>query len=259
MADGVNRKAIDLLAAAGCGVTMLGGPACCGAIHHHNGLHAAAEGMARLIIDAAAASFPAPAGAGAALPTFVVTTVAGCGAMLRDYGTLLRDDPRYAEKAEQFASRVRDVTEVLAELGLPEMTHPVNLTVTYHDACHLVHAQKVAAQPRALLAKVPGLTLVPLAESDMCCGAAGTYNLTHPEMAGALAERKLRHVAATGVAVCVTGNVGCAMHIKSVAHAAGKDLAILHPVEILHKAMFGADGPPPLPRTRGRGRGNLAQ
>ena len=237
MQSDVNRKAVDLLAAAGCSVTVSPAVGCCGAIHHHNGQHAPAEAMARRNIDATA---PRPAASNAPAPkTYVVTAVAGCGAMLRDYGFLLRDDPAYADKALAFAAGVRDITEVLAEVGLPPLPHRVEATVTYHDACHLVHAQKVAAQPRALLAQVPGLKLVPLPESDMCCGAAGTYNLTHPEMAGALADRKLRHVAATGAATCVTGNVGCAMHIGSAARAKGQPLTIAHPVEILHRAAFG--------------------
>jgi glycolate oxidase iron-sulfur subunit len=169
----------------------------------------------------------------------VVTTIAGCGAMLRDYAHLLRDDAEYAERAKVFASRVRDVSEVLLELGLPEMKYPVNATVTYHDACHLAHAQKVVGPPRKLLAGIPGVMLKPLAESDMCCGAAGTYNLTQPKMAGDLAERKLAHIAATGAAICATGNVGCAMHIASEAAARGLRVEVMHPVELIHRAVFG--------------------
>lgn len=234
MFDRVNQQAIDLLAAAGCRV-ILPMSTCCGAMHHHNGVHAPAEQMARANIDA----FLAATADVKDIPVYAVTTIAGCGAMLRDYGTLLRDDPAYAGRSAAFAARVHDITEVLAEIGLPPMTHAVNLTATYHDACHLVHAQKVAAQPRALLAQVPGLKLVPLPESDMCCGAAGTYNLTQPAMAGDLADRKLRHIAATGAQVCIAGNVGCSMHIASAARESGKPLTVVHPVEILHRAVFG--------------------
>jgi glycolate oxidase iron-sulfur subunit len=205
---------------------------CCGAIHHHNGAWAPAQEFARRNIDAALPKDGPPADR-------IVSTIAGCGAMLKDYDHLLRDDPRYAERAKAFVARVRDVSEVLAELGLPEMRHPVNLTVTYHDACHLAHAQKVTAAPRKLLAAIPGLKLVPLAESDMCCGAAGTYNLEHPEMATDLATRKLRNIASTGAATCVTGNAGCALHIGSGAAARGQTLRIVHPVELLHRAVFG--------------------
>src|SRR5204863_6420130 len=200
---------------------------CCGAIHHHGGDHHQAEEFARRNIDAFLPT-------GATAPHYITTTIAGCGAMLRDYEFLLRDDPQYAERAKIFASKVRDISEVLLEMGLPQMNHSVSMTVTYHDACHLAHAQKVTAAPRKLLAAIPGLRLVPLAESDMCCGAAGTYNITQPEMATQLAERKIRHIRDSGAEVCATGNVGCAMHIQSEAQARKKPLRIVHPVELLH-------------------------
>jgi glycolate oxidase iron-sulfur subunit len=232
MFEKVNRQAVELLAAAGAEVVVPRSQACCGAIHHHNGAWQPSIEFAKRNIDAAL-----PKDGPAA--DRIVSTIAGCGAMLKDYDHLLRDDPEYAERAKAFVARVRDVSEVLAEVGLPEMRHPVNLTVTYHDACHLAHAQKVTGAPRKLLATIPGLKLVPLAESDMCCGAAGTYNLTQPEMATDLAERKLRHIERTGAPVCATGNVGCAMHIQSEAAAREKDLTIVHPVELLHRAVFG--------------------
>src|SRR5205823_10198484 len=139
-----------------------------------------------------------------------------------------------------FAARVRDISEVLLDVGLPPMKHPIDETITYHDACHLAHAQKVTIAPRQLLAKIPGLKLIPLPESDMCCGAAGTYNLQHPEMAQSLADRKLGNIAATGATTCATGNVGCAMHIGSEAAARGQKVRIVHPVELLHHAVFGS-------------------
>jgi glycolate oxidase iron-sulfur subunit len=232
MFERVNRQAVELLAFAGAEVVTPRAQGCCGAIHHHNGAHHPAEAMARRNID----TFVPENGPEV---DFVATTVAGCGAMLREYDFLLRDDPHYRVRAKRFAAKVRDVSEVLAELGLPELKHPVNETVTYHDACHLAHAQKVTAQPRALLAKVPGLKLVPLPESDICCGAAGTYNLTQPAMATDLAERKLRNIASTGAGTCATGNVGCAMQIESEASARGQKLTVVHPVELLHRAAFG--------------------
>jgi glycolate oxidase iron-sulfur subunit len=125
------------------------------------------------------------------------------------------------------------------EVGLPPLTHRIDATATYHDACHLAHAQKVVKQPRQLLASIPGLTLIPLPDSDMCCGAAGTYNLTQPEMSRKLAERKLNNVLYTRASICVTGNVGCAMQIQSEAAACGVELRVLHPVELLHQAAFG--------------------
>ena len=232
MFEKVNRQAVELLAACGADVVVPRALACCGAIHHHNGAWGPAQDFARRNIDAAL-----PKDGPAA--DRIVSTIAGCGAMLKDYDHLLRDDPQYAERAKLFTSKVRDISEVIAELGPPAMRHAVNLTVTYHDACHLAHAQKVTSAPRKLLAAIPGLKLVPLAESDMCCGAAGTYNLTQPEMATELAGRKIGHIQHTGAAVCATGNVGCAMHIQSEAAARGKSFEVVHPVELLHRAVFG--------------------
>ena len=224
----VNRQTVDLLAACGADVFVPRAQACCGAIHNHNGARAGAQDLARRNIDAFEGA------------DVIVTNVAGCGAMLREYDVLLRDDPHYAERARGFVARVRDVTEALLELGVPEMKHPVDATVTYHDACHLAHGQRVTAAPRELLAKIPGLKLVPLPESDMCCGAAGTYNLEHPAMATSLANRKLDNVAATGAPVCAAGNVGCAMHLQSQADARGQRVRVVHPVELLHRAVFGS-------------------
>ena len=232
MFEEVNRQALELLAAAGAEVVVPRSQRCCGAIHHHNGVNGPAEQLARQTIDAFLS------GDGPRVD-YLTTTIAGCGAMLREYDLLLRDDRRYARRAEMFVARVRDISEVLVEIGLPELKHPVNRTATYHDACHLAHAQKVTAAPRKLLAMVPGLKLVPLPESDMCCGAAGTYNLTQPEMSRQLAERKLRNIASTGAATCITGNVGCAMQIQSEAALRTQDLQVLHPVEVLHEAVFG--------------------
>jgi glycolate oxidase iron-sulfur subunit len=230
--DQVNRQSMELLSASSSSVAVPRRQACCGAIHHHNGAHDAAQKLARRNIDA----FCPVDGPD---PTHIVTNIAGCGAMLREYDLLLRDDPAYAARAKDFVSRVRDVSEVLAQIGLPRLKHPIDAIATYHDACHLAHAQKVVSPPRQLLLKVPGLKLVPLPESDVCCGAAGTYNLTQPRMATELARRKLVNIAATGAKVCITGNVGCAMQIQSEAVAAGMDLRVLHPVQLLHEAAFG--------------------
>ena len=147
--------------------------------------------------------------------------------------------PSAASTVGVWCTALEKLCEVLAEVTLPQMKHPQKVTVTYHDACHLAHAQKVVSQPRALLARVPGLKFVALPESDMCCGAAGTYNLEHPHMATQLAERKLNHIAETGASVCVTGNVGCQMQIQSEGDARGRGVKVVHPVEVLHAAVFG--------------------
>lgn len=235
MFEDVNRQAVELLSACGADVVVPAGETCCGAIHHHNGVHEPAMAFARRNIDAfCPENGPAV--------DYVATTISGCGAMLHEYDFLLRDDPKYAARAKDFAARVKDISEVLLELGLPEMKHVVNETATYHDACHLAHAQKVTAAPRALLARVPGLKLAPLPESDLCCGAAGTYNLTQPEMSTQLAERKLKNIQSTGAPLCITGNVGCAMQIQSQAQVRAVKLDVQHPVQVLHRALFGTSG-----------------
>lgn len=232
MFDKVNRQAVELLAASGCTVIVPPQQGCCGAIHHHNGAWPEAMNLARRNIDAVM-----PIGRPA--PDYIATNIAGCGAMLKDYDHLLRDDPKYAQRALEFSKKVRDISEVLLIVGLPEMKHAVDAKVTYHDACHLAHAQKVTSPPRRLLAQIPGLQLIPLPESDMCCGAAGTYNLTQPQMSTDLARRKLAHIASTGAGVCVTGNVGCAMQIDAQARQEGSKLQVVHPVELIHRAVFG--------------------
>lgn len=234
----VNRQMIHLLQHAGCDVIVPPDQACCGAILHHGGQVDEAAQFARLNIDAFTRINRGTAD-GEADIDFVVTNIAGCGAMLRDYGHLLRDDPHYADRAERFEAKVRDISEVLADLLPGPAPHAIERTVTYHDACHLAHAQKVTGPPRQLLATIPGLQVIPLPENDMCCGAAGTYNLAQPAMARELAERKIGHIKGTGSPMCVTGNVGCAMQIQSEADRLGEDLQVVHPVTLLHEAYFG--------------------
>lgn len=230
----VNRKTIALLQHAGCDVIVPKAVGCCGAIHHHSGHAHPAEDFARDNINAFF-----PLGTDKPNVDYIVNNIAGCGAMLKDYAHLLRDDAVYAERAKAVAKRVRDISELLVELkpALPERT--LDRVVTYHDACHLAHGQKVTAPPREVLSWIRGLKVVPLRESEMCCGAAGTYNLTEPGMATQLAERKINHIKATGARVCVTANVGCAMQIQSEAARAGVELHVSHPVVLLHEAYFG--------------------
>lgn len=230
----VNRMAVRLLQHAGCDVIVPRNQACCGAIHHHAGHVDHARGLARLNIDVLMPDGEEPI-------DYVVNNISGCGAMLKDYAHLLRDDPVHGPKAESFVKKTRDISQLLVELKpvLPERT--LSRTVTYHDACHLVHGQKVASAPRELLSWIKGLKVIPLRESDMCCGAAGTYNLTQPQMARDLAERKIRHIEATGARLCVTGNVGCAMQIQSEAERLGVELHVAHPVALLHEAYFGEE------------------
>jgi glycolate oxidase iron-sulfur subunit len=228
----LNRQAIDLLSASGTKVYAPRRQGCCGAIHQHSGEATDARAMARRNID-----LFIPRGKRGV--DFIVTHISGCGSTLKEYEHLLRDDPHYASRAREFSTRVLDISQMLVELKLPHIQHEIKLTAAFHDACHLIHAQKVTASPRELLGRIPGLKLVPLRESDICCGAAGTYNLTHPKMAADLAERKLANFLATGAEAIVTGNIGCAMHLQAQARSKGREVAVLHPIELLHQAIFG--------------------
>ena len=233
----VNRQTIQLLQLAGCDVVVPNTQQCCGAIHHHSGDTEQAKRFARANIDAFEnANGECPQ------PDYIVNNIAGCGAMLKDYAHLLHDDPVYADRAHNFTGRVRDISELWVQLVPPPPKHPhpaVQNTVTYHDACHLAHAQGITTPPRQMLESIPGLNLIPLPESDMCCGAAGTYNLTQPDMAAQLGQRKAQHIQKIGATVCATGNAGCAMQIRYEANRLGMNLRIVHPVTLLHEAYFG--------------------
>src|SRR6202011_3385206 len=162
----------------------------------------------------------------------IIVNAAGCGAMLKDYGHLLHNTPA-AAMAEKLASKVRDISEFLIELGPVKPEHPLPLRAAYHDACHLCHAQQIRKQPRQLLEMIPGLQLVPIAEAEICCGAAGSYNLTQPEMAERLGQRKIRNILATGARAVFTGNVGCLLQIGRYLRVQHPDLWVAHPIDAL--------------------------
>ncbi len=231
MFDDVQRQAVGLLRAAGCDVWVVPEQSCCGAIAHHGGHRGHARALAQANIHAFAAIDAAPV-------DVIVTTAAGCGAMMREYDHLFRDSAS-ADEARDFAGRVRDITEVLASLALPRARHRVDGPIVYHDACHHQHAQRITDAPRRLLAQVPGARVVLLAEPELCCGAAGSYSLLQPDMAARLAHRKLACIRASGARLCATANPGCAMQIATTAAAEGVDLEVRHPVSLLYEAVFG--------------------
>jgi len=215
----VNRAAAGALAAAGCEVDVPSRQGCCGAL----ALHSGREEEARRRAKATMASFPGDRP--------VVVTAAGCGSAMKAYGELLDTD-----EARGFSARVRDVSELLAELGpvsAPDVPDRP-LRVVYQDACHLRHGQQVHVQPRAILAAVPGVELVGIAEPDICCGSAGLYNLTQPKAARDLGERKARAILAAEPDVVATGNPGCALQLGASLRRLGRgDLPIVHPVQLL--------------------------
>jgi len=223
---GTNAATARVLAYNGCEVVVPLEQGCCGALLLHAGDRAGAQAMARANIDAFAGGDAA-----------IVTNAAGCGATLAEYGELLADDPEYAPRAQAFAARVRDVSAFLDEIGLAAPPSELRMRVAYHDACHLVHGMGVRAQPRALLRTIPGVELVELDEADLCCGSAGSYNLTQPEMAARLGRRKAEHIRASGANVVAAGNPGCALQIRTALAEAGVEAEVLHPVEILDRAL----------------------
>ena len=223
-----NERASRVLAAYGAEVWVAPGQGCCGALEAHAGHPEAARRRVRRLI----ARLDAPG------VDRVVVTAAGCGSALRSCGELLASDPDWAERAQAFASRVRDLTEVLAELGPPPGgLAPLPLRAAYHDACHLAHAQGVRAAPRAVLRAIPQLDLVELPEGDLCCGSAGLYNLTDPEPAAALGARKAANVLGVGPDVVVTANPGCQLQIAAALRARGAPIPVLQPVDLLARAL----------------------
>ncbi|MGH2514592.1 MAG: (Fe-S)-binding protein, partial [Ktedonobacterales bacterium] len=238
--DPVNAATVRVLAAEGCDVIAPPAQGCCGALHIHGGREADGLALARRLID----TFER-----AGVDTIAVNA-AGCGSNLKEYGHLLRDDPAYAERARAFSAKVRDISEVLAELEPVAPRHPLPLRVAYHDACHLSHAQGIRKQPRAVLRGIPGIELVDIPEGEICCGSAGVYNLTEPEPASQLGDRKARNVLCTHPDVLVAANPGCLLQITSALARQGAAIPTLHPVELVDASIRGVN--PPGVRMRSR-------
>ena len=220
----VNEATARVLAADGFEVHAPRLPRCCGALQLHSG----DEGALELAKDTIAR-----------LEGYdtIVVNAAGCGSAMKDYGHVLRDQPEWAERAERFAAKVRDATEVLAEAGPRAERRPVPMKVAYHDACHLAHAQGVRSQPRDLLRQVPELELVEPPEWEICCGSAGVYNLLEPEPAAELGERKARNLLDTGAEAVAAGNPGCALQITTHTARLGRELPVYHPLELLARSI----------------------
>jgi glycolate oxidase iron-sulfur subunit len=208
----------------GCDVWVPRDQVCCGALHYHSGQEEPAKDFARANCQALISQEV----------DAVVVNAAGCGAMLKDYGHLLHD-----KAGESLAAKIKDVTEFLVALGPVKPQHPLPLKATYHDACHLCHAQQIRRQPRQLLEMIPGLQLVPLDETEICCGAAGSYNISQPEMAERLGERKAKNILDTGARALFTGNVGCLLQIGKHLRRRRPDLWVAHPIDALWASYSG--------------------
>jgi glycolate oxidase iron-sulfur subunit len=236
---GVNAATVRVLQAEGCDVVVPPDQGCCGALSVHNGREAEAQRYARAMVD----TFEA------AGVDRVVVNAAGCGSTMKEYADLLADDPDYADRARRFAEDVRDISEILVELGPVAPRHPLEATVAYHDACHLAHAQGVRSQPRQLLAGIPGLELREIPEAEICCGSAGIYNILNPEPARELGDRKAANILSTGADLLVTANPGCLMQVASAIGRADQPMRMAHTVEVLDASLRGAGLPGALPST----------
>jgi glycolate oxidase iron-sulfur subunit len=226
----VNAATARVLAAEGCEVIAPEGQPCCGALMVHSGLDEQAMAMARRMIDLFEQ---------ANVETIAINA-AGCGSTMKEYGHLLRDDPQWAHRARVFSAKCRDVTEVLCELEPNALRNPLRLRIAYHDACHLRHAQGIYRQPRQLLAGIPGLEVAEIAESTLCCGSAGIYNLLQPEPAQQLGDRKVSHLLATQAAAVVSANPGCLLQLMSGLRRRGeKQLPTFHMIELLDASIRG--------------------
>jgi len=226
----VNEATLRVLRVNGCDVVIPKAQVCCGALNIHNGETAVAKKMARRNIDAFTSAGVEP----------VIVNAAGCGAAMKEYGHLLRDDPLYADKAEKFGRLVKDASEFLAEIGLVGPLRRVELVATYQDPCHLAHGQRVRSQPRKLLAAIPGLRLVEMEGPDRCCGSAGIYNLTHPEMSQELLREKMGSIAQTSAQAVVAPNPGCMLQLRYGAGRYGPPLTVLHLMDLLDRAYSAA-------------------
>jgi glycolate oxidase iron-sulfur subunit len=221
----VNEATARVLAAEGFEVHAPRRPRCCGALALHAGADPEARALAKSTIEELEAY------------DTVIVNAAGCGSAMKDYGHVLRDEPAWAERAQAFSAKVRDVTEFLAEVEPRAERRPLRMTVAYHDACHLAHAQGIRTHPRELLQGIPELELVEPGEWELCCGSAGIYNLIKPEPAAELGERKARNLLDTGAEAVAAANPGCALQITAHTERLGRALPVLHPMELLARSI----------------------
>jgi glycolate oxidase iron-sulfur subunit len=225
----VNSATVRVLAAEGCEVVAPKDQGCCGALSTHAGREEESLNFARKTIE-----------------TFekenldnVIVNAAGCGSTMKEYAYLLRDDPEYADRAKEFSSKVKDVSEFLQEIGTVAERYPLPLTAAYHDACHLAHQQGVRQQPRKNLKAIPGMEIKEITEAEICCGSAGIYNMIEPEPAEELGERKAKNVLKTGAQMIVTSNPGCMLQIQASLKKMGHEMPMAHPMEVVDASIRG--------------------
>lgn len=229
----VNEATARVLTANGCEVIIPKSQGCCAALPEHQGQTEQSHVLIKQMID----SF-ADTGVDA-----IIINAAGCGHTLKEYGHIMRDDPEYRDKAKEFAGKVRDVQEFLAEVGLTAHLSPLvegeDLTIVYQDACHLLHGQKISSQPRELLTQIPGVKLREPVDAALCCGSAGVYNMLQPEVADELGQQKVQNLLNTGATVIASANPGCSLQIKKHLELQGKQVTLKHPMELLDYSIRG--------------------
>lgn len=223
---GTNAATARVLAINGCEVVVPSGQACCGALHTHGGERETARRLARENI----ARFEATGA------DYYIINASGCGSTLKEYHHLLKDDQRWVQRAHRFSSKVRDVSEFLASIEINRNFGEIRRRVTYQDACHLAHGQRITVQPRELIQMIPGLELVEMKESDTCCGSAGVYNVTQFDLSMELLERKIDNVVATRAEMIVAANPGCIIQIMHGVKQRGLAMEVIHPIDLLDRA-----------------------
>ncbi|PSB31956.1 glycolate oxidase [Stenomitos frigidus ULC18] len=228
----VNDATVRVLTANGCEVVIPQAQGCCGALTHHQGQEAQTQTLARQLID----SF-----ADTSLDAIIINA-SGCGHSLKEYGSILDDDPHYREQAATFASKVKDVQEFLADVGLTAKLSPLQdepLTLVYQDACHMLHGQKISVQPRQLLKQIPGVRLREPIDAALCCGSAGVYNILQPDVAEELGRQKVENLLHTGASLIASANIGCFVQISRHLQLQGKTVPVLHPMQLLDYSIQG--------------------
>ena len=235
----INKDTIDVLKACGCSVYTPKEQTCCGSLNAHNGEMETAKKLAKHTIDA----FLTPTISHKQQTTnnpqydYLISNSAGCGAFMKEYAHIFKDDPEYAEKAKIFSAKVKDFTEFLSELKIHIPLNGINAEVTYHDACHLAHTQKITAEPREVIKSMPGITYKELEESSWCCGSAGIYNLMQYETSMIVLKRKMENIKKIHPGIVVTGNPGCISQLRYGVKKFNIDVEILHPATLIKRAL----------------------
>jgi glycolate oxidase iron-sulfur subunit len=225
----VNAATIRVLSAEGYDVLVPPGQGCCGALSLHSGRAGEAKRFARALIGRFARENV----------DAILINAAGCGSTLKQYAELFAGEPKLREASRAFSAKVQDINEFVVTIEPTALRHPVAARVAYHDACHLAHAQRITAQPRALLRSIPGLELLEIPDGGLCCGSAGTYNMFEPASAREIGERKADNVLSVKPDLLASANPGCTVQIQSILRTRGAKLPAAHPIEILDASIAG--------------------